>query len=336
MNFQQLTAVIKNTHDVLFAQASKSVNICLTLKNLLIGYRIQEYEQNGSDRAVYGDNLIGKIAEELKNQNISGYSARRLWDCRSFYQNYPEILQAAPAELKLLLNQRVIELSILQAVPAELSFDSRSQETGVPRLPVTTLLHSLSFTHFVELIKINDLLKRSFYEIETVRGNWSSRELIRQIGSLYYERSGLSKNKEKLANLAHEGAHQLTPKDIIRDPYVFEFLDIKPHEILRENTLRDCLLDRLQDFLLEMGKGFCFEARNKRILIGDEFYFVDLVCYHRILKCHVLIELKVEPFNHENIGQLNSYIGYYKKHEMTYGDNQPIGLLLCAEKKSTC
>lgn len=209
---------------------------------------------------------------------------------------------------------------------------TQPEEMQIPRLPIARLLRALSYTHFVELIKLEDPLKRSFYEIETVRGNWSSRELKRQIGSLYYERSGLSKNKNKLAKFAHEDSHQLTPKDIIRDPYVFEFLGLQPHEVLRENNVRDSILDKLQDFLLEMGKGFCFEARNKRILIGDEFYFIDLVLYHRILKCHILLELKVELFNHENIGQLNSYLSYYQKHEMTNGDNQPIGLLLCAEK----
>lgn len=131
---------------------------------------------------------------------------------------------------------------------------------------------------------------------------------------------------------AHEGTHQLDAKDLIRDPYIFEFLGFKPHEALRENNLRDSILDKLQDFLLEMGNGFCFEARNKRILIGGDFFFVDLVCYHRILKCHILIELKVGSFNHENVGQLNSYLSYYQKNEMTPGDNPPIGLLLCTDK----
>ncbi len=344
MDFSQLTNAIKNTHDVLFVQASKSVNICLTLRNWLIGCRIQEYELNGSDRALYGENLIERLSEALQ-KSIPNCSARSLWDYLNFYKAYPEILQAVPAEFRSIIN-RSTGFQILQPVAAESSvfFDQivgaginlqvprEPAKTDIPRLPISTLVRALSFTHFVELIKINDPLKRSFYEIESVRGHWSRRELKRQIGSLYYERTGLSKNKEKLSKLVQQEAHQLTPKDVIRDPYVFEFLGIKPNEILRENNLRDSLLDKLQEFLLEMGKGFCFEARDKRILMGNEFYFVDLVCYHRILKCHVLIELKVEPFSHENIGQLNSYLSYYQKHEMTQGDNQPVGLLLCAEK----
>lgn len=333
MDFQKLAEIIKVTHDALLIQANKSVNLFLTLRNWLIGYRIHQYDQKGNDRAKYGENLITQLAEELKQLKIPGCSERRLWECRLFYQIYPEILQALPEELKNYLNHMVINDSILQAPSAELIFvDSNQEKTVIPRISIYTLLRSLSFSHFVELIKIDDPMKKSFYEFEAVRGNWSSRELKRQIGSLYYERSGLSKNKETLSKLANEGSHKLNPKDLIRDPYIFEFIGIKPHEILRESNLRDGILDRLQDFLLEMGRGFCFEARNKRILIGDEFFFIDLVCYHRILKCHILIELKVERFNHENIGQLNSYLSYYKKNEMIEGDNTPIGLLLCAEK----
>ncbi len=332
MDFHQLTKVIESTHNALFAQASKSVNMCLTFKNWLIGYRITEYEQNGKDRAAYGENLIDQLSIVLERQKVPHCSPRRLYEYRLFYQAYPEILRSLPAELKIYLNQLVTEDKVFWSLPDELSPSSELQVADIPRIPCSTLLRALSFTHFVELIKIDDLLKRSFYEIEAVRGNWSSRELKRQIGSLYFERSGLSKNKDKLAKMVHEGAHQLTPQDVIRDPYIFEFLEIKPHEVLRENNLRDCLLDKLQYFLLEMGKGFCFEARNKRILIGNEFYFIDLVLYHRILKCHILLELKVEPFNHENIGQLNYYLSYYQKHEMTQGDGQPVGLLLCAEK----
>jgi predicted nuclease of restriction endonuclease-like (RecB) superfamily len=335
MDFQELTNVISNTHNTLLAQTSRSVNIIYTLRNWLIGYRISIYEQSGKDRAEYGEQLIGQLSQELQAKRVTGCSVSRLWSYRQFYQRYPEILLTLSGEFKTLLDQSVIEKNILPTVSGEFSRDRASQKESlseIPRFPIASLLKSLSFSHFVELIKIDEVLKRSFYEIESVRGQWSARELRRQIDSLYYERSGLSKDKEKLSKLAHLDAHQLVPKDFIRDPYMFEFLGIKSHEALRENTLRDALLDKIQDFLLEMGKGFCFEARNKRILIGDKFYFVDLVCYHRILKAHCLIELKLEAFNHENIGQLYSYLNYYQKHEMTPGDNPPIGLLLCTER----
>jgi predicted nuclease of restriction endonuclease-like (RecB) superfamily len=194
------------------------------------------------------------------------------------------------------------------------------------------LVERLSFTHIIELIKLDDPIKRILYEIECIRGNWSVRELKRQIGSLYYERSGLSGDKNKLAELAQAGADQAEPKLTIRDPYIFEFLGIKPREVMRESDLEDALLDKLQDFLLELGHGFCFEARQKRILIGDTRGFVDLVFYHRILKCHVLVELKVESFTHENLGQLNTYVNWYRKNMMAKGDNPPVGILLCTQK----
>jgi len=163
-------------------------------------------------------------------------------------------------------------------------------------------------------------------------GNWSVRELRRQVASLYYERSGLSKDKSKLSAMAHAKAEPLQPGQIIRDPYIFEFLGLRSQDTMGESDLEDALLDRLQDFLLEMGHGFCFEARQKRILIGDEHFFVDLVFYHRVLKCHILVELKTQAFSHENLGQLNTYVAYYKKHEMTAGDQPPIGILLCTRK----
>ena len=144
-----------------------------------------------------------------------------------------------------------------------------------------------------ELVSLEDATKRAFYEIECIRGNWSVRELKRQIGSLYYERSGLSKDKKKLAALAQEGAEIAEPKLAIRDPYIFEFLGLKPREVMSESHLEEQLLDKLQEFLLELGNGFCFEARQKRLLIGDTHGFVDLVFYHRVLKCHVLVELKL-------------------------------------------
>lgn len=161
------------------------------------------------------------------------------------------------------------------------------------KMELPLLMERLSFTHFIELIKCDDETKRSFYEIECIQGNWSVRELKRQIGSLYYERSGLSTNKKKLSEMAQQGAEAAEPKHSIRDPYIFEFLGLKPKEVVSESHLEDQLLDKLQEFLLELGHGFCFEARRKRILIGDENFFIDMVFYHRILKCHVLLELKL-------------------------------------------
>ncbi|WP_198482302.1 PDDEXK nuclease domain-containing protein [Methylotuvimicrobium alcaliphilum] len=186
-------------------------------------------------------------------------------------------------------------------------------------------------SHIVELIAIDDSTKRSFYEVESIRGNWSVRELKRQVGSLYFERFGLSLNKNKLADLAQQGVETQTTLHI-RAPYIFEFLGLKFAKVMSESHLEEQITEKLQAFLLELGHGFCFEARQKRILIGDEHFFIDLVFYHRILKCHVLVELKLEKFSHENLGQLNTYVNWYRRHMMTEDSNPPVGILLCTDK----
>ena len=179
---------------------------------------------------------------------------------------------------------------------------------------------------------LDEPMKRIFYEMECIRGNWSVRELKRQIASLYYERSGLSMDKKRLSELVQSGVETAHPIHVIRDPYVFEFLGLNPKEVMSESDLEGTLHDKLQQFLLELGNGFCFEARQKRILIGDEHFFIDMVFYHRILKCHVLVELKVGGFNHEYLGQLNTYVSWYRANEMVEGDNPPMGILLCTKK----
>jgi len=194
------------------------------------------------------------------------------------------------------------------------------------------LVNRLSFSHFVELIKCEDNLQRIFYEIESIKGTWSVRELKRQMNSLLFQRTGLSKNKEKLIQLTNKKSIKILPEEIIRDPYFFEFAGLKPKDIFTENELETALLTHIQGFLLELGKGFTFEARQKRINIGGEYFKLDMVFYHRILKCHVLIELKIREFNYADVTQLNVYLNYYKKYEMLEGENPPIGILLCTTK----
>jgi predicted nuclease of restriction endonuclease-like (RecB) superfamily len=347
-DFSALVSAIRQAHEYMAAQAGRAVNISLTLRNWVIGCYIREYEQNGADRATYGENLLSLLSQRLEEADVGGCASRSLRLYRQFYLTYPKIWQTASAESQhgLLPDPiwQTLSAKFAEAIPATIRKSLVSEFTAVARptirgsvtselqLPPERLVNSLSFSHFAELIAIDDPLKRTFYEVECIRGNWSVRELKRQIGSLYYERSGLSMNKEKLAELVRAGADQAEPKLAIRDPYIFEFLGIKPREVMRESDLEDALLDKLQDFLMELGHGFCFEARQKRILIGDTHGFVDLVFYHRTLKCHVLVELKIEAFTHENLGQLNTYVSWYKKNIMTEGDNPPVGILLCTQK----
>jgi len=317
LNFQRLVGIIHKVHQELSSNAGKAVNISLTLRNWLIGCYISEYRLCGADRAKYGERLLVELAKEL--QNISNCNRRQLYRYLRFYRFYPQIVGSLPPQFKKHLPQIL---------------DDRKVGTASPQLQPSgdMLLQHLSYSHIDLLVDIDEETKRTFYEVECIRGNWSVRELKRQIGSLYYERSGLSFNKNELSSLANNHAEKNDYKLAIRDPYVFEFLGLKPKEVMSESHLENQLLEKIQEFLLEMGHGFCFESRQKRMLIGGEHFFVDLVFYHRILKCHILVELKLEKFSHENIGQLNTYVSWFKKHMMTKGDNRPIGILLCTDK----
>jgi predicted nuclease of restriction endonuclease-like (RecB) superfamily len=319
-DFDALVSAIVRIHGQSQALAAKAVNTSLTVRNWLIGHRIVEFEQQGKDRAAYGERLLPALAQRLAAAGLKRVDARELRRFRLFYSVYPQIRETLSPEW-LAGPGAAASLAEL-ATPPEPKRESASP----------TLINHLSFSHLAELCDLPDDTQRRFYEVECLRGNWSVRELRRQIDSLYYQRSGLSKDKAQLSALAHAAADTLKPAHVIRDPYVFEFLGLRSRDVMAESDLEDALLDRLQDFLLELGHGFCFEARQKRILIGDEHFFIDLVFYHRILKCHVLVELKTDAFRHEHLGQLNTYVAYYKKHQMTPGDQPPIGILLCTRK----
>lgn len=201
-------------------------------------------------------------------------------------------------------------------------------------IPAEKLLSSISFSHFIELMKIDNPIKRMYYEMLTIQTGLSVRELKRQIGALSYERVGLSGDIEHALTTIQQKIHPQTVTDTIKDDYFFEFLNIPQQRasLLKENELETLLLDHLRDFIIELGNGFCFEARQKRILIGDEYYFIDMVFYHRILKAHILLEVKISPFDHAHVSQLYSYLNYYKAEVMEPDDNPPIGILLVTDK----
>jgi predicted nuclease of restriction endonuclease-like (RecB) superfamily len=329
-DFESLVSSIVQIHRQAQIYATKAVNVGLTLRNWLIGRQIEVYERQGADRATYGDKLMDTLAARLKNQGWERCDRRELYRFRHFYLTYPGIVESLTPQ-SLMLPELQPLMALLPQSSASIG-ETLSPESPIVETATPQLIHRLSFTHLAELIQLSDETKRRFYEIECIRGNWSVRELRRQIASLYYERSGLSKDKAQLSAMTHAQAETLQPAMVIRDPYIFEFVGLRSRDVMGESDLEDALLDRLQDFLLEMGHGFCFEARQKRILIGDEHFFVDLVFYHRVLKCHILVELKTAAFSHEHLGQLNTYVAYYKKHEMTAGDQPPIGILLCTRK----
>src|SRR6266446_9053314 len=319
-NFESLVGAIADAHAQLQTQATKAVNMALTLRNWLIGGYIAVFELQGADRAQYGEKLLTELARELVRHQVSTTGRRQLYNYLAFYRAYPQIVRTVSAQFRALVPDTLIGSEILPTVSAQIG------------APAEQLLNHLSYSQFELLTAIEDPLKRAFYEVQSIRGGWSVRELKRQIASLLYERTGLSRDKTAVVALAQASTEPAAPAHIIRDPYVFEFLGLKPAEVMSESTLEHALLDKLQTFLLEPGCGFCFEARQKRLLIGGEHFFVDLVFYHRLLKCHVLIDLKVGGFSHEHLGQLNTYLNWFRAHEKVAEDNPPVGILLCSEK----
>ena len=335
MDFEALVKHISTIQNTLQAQAAHAVNLALTSRNWLMGCYIVEFEQNGEDRAAYGEQLLKKLEQRLKTK---GLNERRFREFRRLYLVYPqlreEILQYIMAgnEIRHSLTAEFTE-PIRHSASAELQQDDKEYNKWIN--PAAKIFNKIPYTHLKHIAKIENPVKRAFYEMETIRGCWSVKELERQIASLYYERSGLSKNKEALSALVQQQATLLQPKDVINTPVTLEFLGLNERALVTENNLEQSILDNLQHFLLEMGHGFCFEARQKRILIDEDYFFADLVFYHRILKCHVIVELKIDKFRHEYASQLNMYLNYFKAEVMQPDDNPPIGILLCTEKGDT-
>lgn len=338
MNFDLLVHTIHDTHTTLQQSAIKAINKHLTIRNWLIGFYIVEFEQKGEDRARYGEKLLQNLADSL-NQNSLSYRNLRLFI--QFYLLYPQISETIKEQFSQLnlqsLNwQSPIAKSLSVEKQSDINWQSIANLKNVPgnayEISPDKLLAKLSYTHLVQLFPINDPLKRTFYESACIKGNWSVSELKRQINTLYFERSGMSLNPEKLSLDVQENVEKVRAADIIKSPFTFEFLGLKSRDTVYENELEQALVDHLEEFLIELGHGFCFESKQKRITIGDEYFFIDLVFYHRILKCHVLVELKTNEVKHEHIGQLKTYINYYKKEIMLEGDNPPVGILLVTDQ----
>lgn len=328
--YADLVTVLHATHEHFTHQAMRAVNVALTMRNWHFGHQIAEFELRGADRAAYGARLLDDLSAALAVRKVANTGRRQLYQYLMFYRTYPSLLGTDLAALS-----ESTDFPIVQ--PAGAPFEVAAAP-AIVRSPTALLspphdprLTALSFTHFDLLLRLSTDDHRRFYEAEAMAGQWSVRDLQRQVSSLLYERTTLSLDKTEL-RAETAATLQQGPMLSIRDPYVFEFLGIKPVEVMGESRLEDALLDKLQAFLLELGRGFCFEARQRRILIGGEHFFVDLVFYHRILKCHVLVELKADEFRHEHIGQLNTYVNWYRQHEMHAGDRRPIGLLLCTGK----
>jgi len=333
MNFEGLVAAIEQTHLHFQRQAVKAVNVTLTIRNWLVGYYITAFELNGEDRAQYGEKLFDELASRFRH--IKGIDRRSLYRFKDFYQLYPHLKSQIEAHVNFLLEYDHSAI-VGSATP---QFDTlpkvglaTPQSENKFQVPAEKILFNLSYTHIEQLLQIEDPLKRTFYEISCIKGTWSVKDLKRQINTLAFERVGLSANQELANEQLLKKIVPETPEQAIKNIYTFDFLGLKSDGLIEEKDLETAILNHLQAFIQELGLGFCFEYRQKRILIDDDYYFADLVFYHRILKCHVVVELKVDAFKHEYLSQLNTYVAYYNAEVKRDDDNPAIGILLCTEK----
>ena len=333
MTYASLIESIVEVHQRAQAGAAGAVNRFLLLRNWLIGAYVIEFEQHGEDRARYGARLLSRIARDLKRRGVSGCSAEMLGRMRLFYRICPQLQTQISSSAMTKSSALPVPISAI-GIPSSAMTKSRPKQPK--SLPVRKILQ-LSWTHWIELLHLDDLWKRAFYENECLKGRWSVRQLKRQIGSLLYERIGLSTDKQAVIQAARDQSTEAPANlaDLIRDPYVLEFTGLADQPSYHETDLETALLDHLQTFLLEIGTGFCFEARQKRITIDNEHDYLDLVFYHRLLRCHLLIDLKVRPFQHGDAGQMNFYLNYWNAEVVVDGDQPPMGLLLCSDKDQT-
>ena len=305
------------------AGVARSVNTTQVVANWLIGREIVEEEQRGKAKAEYGKRLIEELSERLLRDYGSGYSVQNLWFIRQFYLTYPRLVQQA---------------NFPHALRGESSSHSKSADAGILYAPRREFwkpgkLHpNLSWTHYRTLLRVDKPEARAFYEIEAIKNNWAARELERQINSLLYERLALSKDKKGLMHLATKGQKVQRPADVFKDPVVIEFLGLPESPRLVETDLEQALINNLQSFLLELGKGFAFVARQQRLTLDGDHFYIDLVFYHTVLKCYVIIDLKTGKLTHQDLGQLQLYVNYYDRERRTKGDNPTLGLILCADK----
>ena len=345
--YDQLITAISAINTRMVGRVATVANQALVLRNWMVGAHIVEYQQHGADRAKYGARLLETMAEDLKAKGIKGLGLTTLKFCRLFALTYEQIGRTVSGQLLLAApetpkGQTVSDFLLLGVVarPATSSADSRdsvcqSRGTPAPELPTPLTAEEIlrfSWSQLQELIRIEDPWKRAFYENECLHGHCSVRQLQRQIESLLYERTGLSTNKKAVIDRARKQEPQESIADMLRDPYVLEFTGLAERSEYSEDEMESALLDHLQRFLLELGRGFCFEARQFRMTEGRRHHRVDLVFYHRLLRCHVLIDLKVRAFRPADAGQMNFYVNWFKANMQAEGDNPPVGILLCSDK----
>lgn len=315
--FERISALIEESRK----KVATAVNIAEVYTKYEIGRYIVEDEQEGKDRAAYGKQVLPILSQKLTDKFGGGWSLETLKSARKFYSVYAPLAIGSTALTKSAKGtgktNLVNSVDQIQIAPAE------------PHKFV------LSWSHYLVLMRIKDDGARSFYEEECAKQNWGVRWLQRQVGSSLYERIALSSDRDKVVRMAKEGEIIEKPADIIKNPVTLEFLGLKPDAAYSETKLENAIIDKMQTFLLEMGKGFLFEARQKRFTFDEDNFYVDLVFYNRLLQCYVLIDLKVDKLTHQDLGQMQMYVNYYDRYKKQDFEKPTVGILLCKEKNDT-
>jgi len=320
-----LLAAVRHIWEGARTQAARTVNTAMVRANWLIGKEIVEAQQAGQGRAGYGDELLANLSLALRSEYGTGFSLSGLKYIRAFYMAYPDLIPIGHAVRDEFVNQtKTIEDPIGHAV--------RDLLEVRPEWKPGMLHSSLSWMHYRALLKVDRREARDFYEIEAIRNGWSGRALERQIDSLLFFRLAKSRDKQGVLALANEGMEVERPVDAIRDPYVLEFLNLPESHRLVESKLEEALISKMQDFLLELGSGFAFVGRQKRITLEGDHFYPDLVFYHTRLKCYVVIDLKNAKLTHGDLGQMLLYVRYFDEEVAEVGDNPTLGLILCTDK----
>lgn len=301
----------------------RSVNRTMVLTYFEIGKKIVEEEQDGKERAGYGKELLKGLSSVLSKEFGKGFSVKNLERMRSFYQIY--------GKSSTVLSK--FENKTSQTPSDDLEKQQTLSAESVSKKPSQNL--NLSWSHYLKLMRIDDEDERSFYEIEAFKNNWSVRELRRQFDSALYTRLALSRSKEKIKELSEKGLILEKPKDAIKDPYILEFIGLPEYSEYSESELEQELIDKLEQFLLELGNGFTFVARQKRISFDDKHFKIDLVFYNRFLNCFVLIDLKIGEIKHQDLGQMQMYVNYYDREIRLEEENKTIGIVLCKDKSQS-
>jgi predicted nuclease of restriction endonuclease-like (RecB) superfamily len=319
--------------------AARQINTLQVMTNFEIGRLIFEYEQSGDARAHYGERLVRNLSKRLVAEFGRGFSKSNLEYMRRFFLEY----RHSRGKIAQTLSGQLVpghgdHPQISQTVSGKLASRAREgtgaigPEGGQPGLNMAAAQFTLSWSHYVFLMAIEDRGERRFYELEAAQGGWSLRELRRQYDSGLYERLSLSRDAGRIRELSRRGQIVERPEDVLKEPYVLEFLGLDEKEGYREKDLESAIIGKLQRFLLELGKGFLFEARQKRLVLGPDVFFVDLVFYNKVLRCHVLVDLKIGKLAHQDLGQMLMYVNYFDRHVKSADDNPTIGIILCKMK----